>query len=166
MDSERALDPQQWLGDLQKRVDAAKLRAEQLKEGVAASTVTAASPDGAVTVTVGPNGGLTNISLSQRAAEHPPTKLGSLIMQTVGTAQRQAATRVAEALAATGASQDTMAFVGSFLPPPPDPEPSGAVAAAQVPPPVSSLVPAKATAARRAPARHEDENDEIELNFE
>jgi len=79
-----------WLEDLQRRTT-------QLQEDISNSIVTISSPDEAVTVTVGPNGALHNLSLGHRAAGHSPTQLTMLIMNTVRGAQRKAAEKVSEA---------------------------------------------------------------------
>ncbi|MFD0206039.1 MULTISPECIES: YbaB/EbfC family nucleoid-associated protein [Saccharothrix] len=79
-----------WLEDLQQR-------SAQLKEDIDNSVVTLSSRDEAVTVTVGPNGALQNLSLGHRAAAISHTQLTTLIMSTVRDAQRQVAARVSEA---------------------------------------------------------------------
>jgi DNA-binding protein YbaB len=101
-----------WLADLQQRTS-------KLQEDISNSVVTTSSPDQAVTVTVGPNGALHNLSLGHRAAGHTPTQLTTLIMNTVRSAQRKAAERVSEAFIPFGnpeLAEHTKKFL-SYLPP-------------------------------------------------
>jgi DNA-binding protein YbaB len=101
-----------WLEDLQQRTT-------RLQEDIGNAVVTFRSPDQAVTVTVGPNGALLNLSLGHRAAEHTHTQLGPLIMSTVRAAQRKAAERVSEAFVPFGSpelTEHTRKFL-TYLPP-------------------------------------------------
>jgi DNA-binding protein YbaB len=106
-----------WLEDLQHR-------SAQLQENINNSVVTLNSRDDAVTVTVGPNGSLQNLSLGHRAAGITPTQLGTLIMSTVRDAQRQVAERVSEAFIPFGSpelTEQTKKFI-TYLPPEDDPD--------------------------------------------
>jgi DNA-binding protein YbaB len=89
-----------WMEDLQQR-------ATRLQEDISNAVVMLSSPDQAVTVTVGPNGALHNLSLGHRAAEHTHAQLGSLIMSTVRAAQRKTAEKVSEAFVPFGNPQLT-----------------------------------------------------------
>jgi DNA-binding protein YbaB len=95
-------------------------KAAALTEAFADSTATVSSRDGAVTVTVAPNGALRNIQLGHRACELGPTRLTASIMEAVGAAQRQTANSVVESVAAITGEGDSTDFIRSFLPPPPD----------------------------------------------
>jgi DNA-binding protein YbaB len=102
----------EWLADLRERTT-------KLQEDINNSMVTMSSRDEAVTVTVGPNGALHNLSLGHRAAGHTPTHLTTLIMKTVRVAQRKAAERVSEAFVPFGNPElaaHTKNFI-SYLPP-------------------------------------------------
>jgi DNA-binding protein YbaB len=90
----------EWLADLQNKTT-------RLQEDINNAIVTMSSPDEAVTVTIGPNGALHNLSLGHRAAGHSPTRLTMLIMNTVRAAQRKAAERVSEAFVPFGNPQVT-----------------------------------------------------------
>ncbi|MEV8443529.1 YbaB/EbfC family nucleoid-associated protein [Actinosynnema sp. NPDC051121] len=106
-----------WLEDLQQR--SAKLR-----EDIDNSVVTLSSRDEAVTVTVGPNGALHNLSLGHRAAAISHTQLTTLIMSTVRDAQRRVAARVAEAFIPFGdpaLTEQTKNLI-TYLPPEDDPD--------------------------------------------
>ncbi|MFE2752232.1 YbaB/EbfC family nucleoid-associated protein [Actinosynnema sp. NPDC059335] len=107
----------EWLEDL-------RSRSEQLQESIANSVVTTSSRDGAVTVTIGPNGALHDLGLGHRAADHTPTQLTALIMGTVRKAQRQAAARVSEAFGPFGSpdlTEQTRKFL-AYLPPEDEPD--------------------------------------------
>jgi DNA-binding protein YbaB len=110
-----------WVADLQQRT-------AKLQEDISNSVVTISSPDEAVTVTVGPNGALHNLSLGHRAAGHTPTRLTTLIMNTVRVAQRKAAERVSEAFVPFGnpeLAEHTKKFI-TYLPPADDPDATAA----------------------------------------
>ncbi|KAA2262668.1 YbaB/EbfC family nucleoid-associated protein [Solihabitans fulvus] len=111
------MDTQKRLDEFQSKLDGLKKKTDLLQENLANAGVTVSSQDESVTVTVGPNGSLQNLSLSHRAAEHSPPRLTALIMQTVGRAQRQVAQRVAEAFAPIGANTAAMRMLTSYLPP-------------------------------------------------
>lgn len=106
-----------WLTDLQNRTT-------RLQEDINNAIVTVSSPDEAVTVTIGPNGALHNLSLGHRAASHSPTKLTMLIMNTVRTAQRKVAEKVSEAFVPFGNPQlaDHTRKYLTYLPPEDDPD--------------------------------------------
>ena len=109
--------PDDWATDIQSTMDDLQRKVALLHEGLENATVTTSSPDEAVVVTIGPNGGLQGLSLGHRAGEHTPTQLAGLIMQTVGRAQRQAATNVAEAFAPLGAGTEAMRMFATYQPP-------------------------------------------------
>jgi DNA-binding protein YbaB len=98
-------------------------KAAALTEAFADSTATVSSRDGAVTVTVAPNGALRNIQLGHRACELGPTRLTASIMEAVNAAQRQTANSVVESVAAITGEGDSTDFLRSFLPPPDEPAP-------------------------------------------
>lgn len=111
------MDPQQWLQNYQKRIAGLRQASEQLKQSLGGALVTVASPDEAVTVTIGPNGSLKNLQLSPRATEHTPQQLGALIMTTVRKAQRQMAERVVAAVTEFGGpDSDAAKLVRNYLP--------------------------------------------------
>ncbi|MEU4767553.1 YbaB/EbfC family nucleoid-associated protein [Actinosynnema sp. NPDC023794] len=107
-----------WLEDL-------RHRSAQLQEDIDNSAVTLSSRDEAVTVTVGPNGALHNLSLGHRAAGITPTQLTTLIMSTVRDAQRRVAARVSEAFIPFGNPELTEQTKNLITYLPPDDEPDG-----------------------------------------
>jgi DNA-binding protein YbaB len=120
------MDPQQWLQNYQKKIDGIRRASEQLKENLGNSLVTMSSPDEAVTVTIGPNGSLKNLSLSPRATEHTPQQLGALIMTTVRRAQRQMAEKVVAAVSEFGGAEgDAAKLIRNYLPEDPSDQVAG-----------------------------------------
>ncbi|MBB5955036.1 DNA-binding protein YbaB [Saccharothrix tamanrassetensis] len=105
------MDPRQWLDDYESRLADLKQKSADLQENVAAANARVTSNDGAVTVTVGPNGGLLNLELGHRACDLGPARLTALIMTTARTAQAQAARKVVEAFAPMGAGTEAMRLV-------------------------------------------------------
>ncbi|MBB5803108.1 DNA-binding protein YbaB [Saccharothrix ecbatanensis] len=112
----------EWLEDLQHR-------SAQLQENIDNSVVTLSSRDEAVTVTVGPNGSLHDLSLGHRAAAISHTQLTTLIMSTVRDAQRQVAARVSEAFIPFGHPELTEQTKNLITYLPPEDTPDGAATA-------------------------------------
>ncbi|CAM2913378.1 YbaB/EbfC family nucleoid-associated protein [Saccharomonospora xinjiangensis] len=138
-------------------------RASELQEAFSSAGATVTSRDGSVTVTLAPNGGLRSLQLGKRACELGPARLTSVIMETVGQAQRETARAVASSLESVIGGGQTLDMVRSFLPAEPgesevdlekfaaepdeDPRPKP-----PVPPP-----PSARPAPRRRPEREEDD---------
>ncbi|KAA2264580.1 YbaB/EbfC family nucleoid-associated protein [Solihabitans fulvus] len=118
------VDPQGWLDDFQRHVADLQQKSTELQERLAEASGTASSPDGSVTVTIGPSGALDNLALTERAMTRRPAELAQLIMSTAARAQQQASQLVVEALQPMAAGTQVMDVVNQFLPPPvPDEEP-------------------------------------------
>jgi DNA-binding protein YbaB len=154
LDEEQFLEIDSWLTNFQSRMQDVQQKAARLTEGLAASSASKSSPDGAVTVTVGANGALLNLEFGRRVAEHAPPQLSALIMRTVRDAQRAASEKVGEALQEFGDDGAIMAQYANFQPPPPEDPPSGpaqnhpesgAFAQPPEPDPVTPPQPAAAT---------------------
>ncbi|ATE57299.1 MULTISPECIES: YbaB/EbfC family nucleoid-associated protein [Actinosynnema] len=168
------MDPQQWLGNFEAKLADLQQKSADLQENYAAASATVTSRDGAVKVTVGPNGGLQNLELGHRATELGAARLTALIMETARTAQKQAATKVMEAFAPLGEGTEAMQFVRDSIPDDgpgadederddyaePEPEPQRPQAPQQPPvPPYAQQRPAPAARpAARRPAEDDDEN--------
>ena len=75
-------DPEQWIADMNARAEELKRKSEAMTAELSGKKATATSANGAVTITVNPNGGLDEIKLGHRACELGHTQLGTLIMQT------------------------------------------------------------------------------------
>ena len=78
------------LGDIRAKAAAAQ---EKLRSAVASVQ----SPDGAVSVTVGPSGVLQDLRFGPRAYERPPQALSGLVLQLIGRAQQKVSAQVADA---------------------------------------------------------------------
>ena len=111
------MDFDRWLADLQARVADTQRKSAELMENLGNTSAREASPDGAVTVTVGANGALHNIELSPRIAEHSPAALSALIMKTVHKAQRAVAGKVSEELEPFDASGELLERYVAYQPP-------------------------------------------------
>ncbi|WP_410676740.1 YbaB/EbfC family nucleoid-associated protein [Amycolatopsis sp. cmx-4-68] len=155
---------------LERQVRDMQSKAAALNEALSAAGATVRSRDGAVTVTLAPNGALTNLELGHRACELGPARLTAAIMSTVREAQRRTARSVADSFATINGDGESTEMVRSFLPP--DPPPDGDFAAPEsaeperTPPPATppSAPPRPAdppAAPRRRPAAddHDDESN-------
>jgi DNA-binding protein YbaB len=106
----------QWLQDYESTLADLKQKSEELQEGIAAAESTVSSPDGSVTVTVGPNGGLRDLRLGHRAVDLGAARLTALILETTRTAQRQAVAKVRAAFEPLGAGTEAMELYADAVP--------------------------------------------------
>ena len=108
------------LGDIRAKAAAAQ---EKLRSAVASVQ----SPDGAVSVTVGPSGVLQDLRFGPRAYERSPQALSGVVLQLIGRAQQKVSAQVADAFSGmVGENSAARELLGEFLPEPapePDPEP-------------------------------------------
>lgn len=149
------MDPQQWLDNFEAKLADLQRKSADLQENFENSQATASSPDGAVTITVGPNGGLLNIQLGHRATELGSARLTALIMQTAKVAQKQAAQQVMAAFEPLGEGTEAMRMVSDAIPDDQvedDDEPDYAEPEAEPVPPHPVAAHAPAPAAAPAPA--------------
>ncbi|MGM1061585.1 YbaB/EbfC family nucleoid-associated protein [Saccharothrix sp. Mg75] len=164
------MDPQQWLDNFEARLADLQRKSADLQENFENSQATATSPDGSVSVTVGPNGGLLNLQLGHRAVELGSARLTALILQTARTAQKQAAQKVMEAFEPLGEGTEAMRMVSDSIPdddqqvddrdyaeaePEPEPEPVRAT-----PPYASRQMQMPARPARRSAAVEDDDENQ------
>ncbi|TWP52727.1 YbaB/EbfC family nucleoid-associated protein [Lentzea tibetensis] len=110
------MNPTQWLEEYEARLADLKQKSEDLQENFASASATASSRDGAVTVTVGPNGGLQNLQLGHRAVELGAPRLTALILETARIAQKQAAGKVLEVFRPLGEGTEAMSMVMDAIP--------------------------------------------------
>jgi DNA-binding protein YbaB len=113
--------PEEWLADFNAKIDDIKARTAEFQENLEASGVTETSPDGSVSVSVAPNGSLTNLRIDESAWRGSGAELAGKIMHLARKAQRSAAVNVAEAFAPLGADSEAMHMVTGYIPEP-DPE--------------------------------------------
>jgi DNA-binding protein YbaB len=109
-------NPTQWVEEYEAKLADLKKKSEDLQENFAASTATVTSKDGAVTVTVGPNGGLQNLVLGHRAVELGAPRLTALILETARHAQKQAAEKVLEVFKPLGEGTEAYQMVADSIP--------------------------------------------------
>ncbi|UOX88701.1 YbaB/EbfC family nucleoid-associated protein [Amycolatopsis sp. FBCC-B4732] len=99
-------------------------KAAAAQEKLRSATASVQSPDGSVSVTLGPSGVLQDLRFGPRAYERPPQALAGLVLQLVGKAQQKVSAEVAEAFSGmVGESSAARELLDEFLPPP-DPDES------------------------------------------
>ncbi|MEU4246506.1 YbaB/EbfC family nucleoid-associated protein [Amycolatopsis sp. NPDC026612] len=105
-----------------------RAKAAAAQEKLRSAVATVRSPDGAVSVTVGPSGVLQDLRFGPRAYERPPQALAGLVLQLIGRAQQKVSAEVADAFSGmVGESSAARELLDEFLPapepdegPPPD----------------------------------------------
>jgi len=120
-DAERRVD--QWAAQVAEKAQ----RYEDMQAQVAEISVTESSGDGAVRLTVGSSGVLTDLELTERAGQLQPHQLAAQIMETMRRAQSRLSGRVAEVMqSSVGDDTETVnAVVSSYqrrFPPPVEPD--------------------------------------------
>ncbi|MFB9682897.1 YbaB/EbfC family nucleoid-associated protein [Amycolatopsis plumensis] len=94
-------------------------KAAAAQEKLQAATASVQSPDGAVSVTVGPSGVLQDLRFGPRAYERPPQALSGLVMQLIGRAQQKVSAQVADAFSGmVGENSAARGLLDEFLPSP------------------------------------------------
>ncbi|WP_018684156.1 YbaB/EbfC family nucleoid-associated protein [Actinokineospora enzanensis] len=118
-------DPQEWVREQEQRTATLLAKAENAQAMLAENSVTATSPDRAVTVTVNPGGGLTSLVLAPEAERLSHQRLSALIMTTYTQAARQAAARTMEIMSGlVGGDSEALDIVRQAMPELPDPDPA------------------------------------------
>jgi DNA-binding protein YbaB len=161
-------NPYQWVEEYEAKLADLKQKSEDLTENVAAASATVTSKDGAVTVTVGPNGGLQNLQLGHRAVELGGPRLTALILETARAAQKQAALHVLELFKPLGEGTEAYQMVSDSIPDDEveeDVDPYDEVEEEPAPapaPPVSrpAATPQPAPVRGRRPADDDDDDDD------
>lgn len=149
---------------LEKQVREMQEKAGALQEALGGASATVRSRDGAVSVTIAPNGALQELELGHRACELGPARLTATIMEAVRDGQRQAARTVADSFASIAGEGESADVIRSFLPPVEDepadfadPEPETESA-----PPAPPIAPPTQQAPRRPrPASSVEDDDEM-----
>ncbi|WP_253779676.1 YbaB/EbfC family nucleoid-associated protein [Goodfellowiella coeruleoviolacea] len=108
---------------MQEQADDLMRRSQQMQEEIAQASATVTSQDGAVTVTVAPNGAVQNIAFSPRATGLSHVALGQVVMSTLRTAQQQVANKIATAIEPQLGGTEAMDFLRSFMPSPDEQQP-------------------------------------------
>ncbi|MBE8520098.1 YbaB/EbfC family nucleoid-associated protein [Amycolatopsis sp. H6(2020)] len=146
-----------------------RAKAAAAQEKLRSATASVQSPDGAVSVTLGPSGVLQDLRFGPRAYDRPPQALAGVVMQLIGRAQQKVSAEVAEAFSGmVGENSAARELLGEFLP---EPEPDdGAAFPPQQPaeerpahrPPPSPPQPQRGEPRRRP--RPQPEEDDGESN--
>lgn len=96
-----------------------RAKAAEAQEKLRSAVATIHSPDGAVSVTVGPSGVLQELRFGARAYERSPQALSGLVMQLIGRAQQKVSADVASAFdGMVGESSAARELLDEFLPAP------------------------------------------------
>jgi DNA-binding protein YbaB len=103
-------------------IDDLKAKTAAFQEGLEAAGVTETSPDGLLSVSVAPNGSLTDLRIDDAAWRGTGGDLANKIMKLARKAQRAAAVNVAEAFAPLGADSEAMHMVTGYIPEPEEDE--------------------------------------------
>jgi DNA-binding protein YbaB len=143
---------------LDRQVREMQAKAAALDEAISSAGATVRTRDGAVTVTLAPNGALTNLELGHRACELGPARLTAAIMGAVRDAQRQTARAVADSFATINGDGESTNLVRSFLPP--DPPPDTGFAAPESAEPERTPPPAAPPAPPRRRPQADDHSDD------
>lgn len=110
-----------WLAGYEAKIAEMQRRSAMLTESFQAAGATAASPDGAVRVKVGPTGAFEQVQLSPGASRYAPAELAGIINRTAAEAMRTAAHQARAAFAEFAGGTEALDLVDSFLPPPAEP---------------------------------------------
>lgn len=112
------MTPEEWLANFEAKIADVQQKAAAFKENLEASGATEASDDGALRVTVAPNGALTDLTIEESAMRRSGGELAGQIMKLARKAQRAAAVHVAEAFAPlAGEDSESLRMVTGYLPP-------------------------------------------------
>ncbi|MEV6827171.1 YbaB/EbfC family nucleoid-associated protein [Amycolatopsis sp. NPDC051102] len=94
-------------------------KAAAAQEKLRSAVATVQSPDGAITVTVGPSGVLQDLRFGPRAYERPPQALSAMVLQLIGRAQQKVSAEVADAFSGmVGENSAARELLDEFLPAP------------------------------------------------
>jgi DNA-binding protein YbaB len=116
--------PEEWLANFESKIAEVQQKAAEFKQNLEASGATETSEDGALRVSVAPNGALTDLSIDDAALRGSGGELAAKIMKLARKAQRAAAVHVADAFAPlAGADSESLRMVTGYLPPEEDEEP-------------------------------------------
>jgi DNA-binding protein YbaB len=103
--------------DFEGKIADAQAKAAAFQQGLESAGGTVSSDDGAVTVTVAPNGALTDVRLTAEAMRKSHDRLSAEIVAVARKAQRAAAVQVAETFKSVGgAGSETFRMMTEYLP--------------------------------------------------
>jgi DNA-binding protein YbaB len=111
--------PDEWLANFNATVADVKAKAEAFQQELEHSGATESAPDGSLSVTVAPNGSLTNLHIDDAAWRGSGAELAGKIMQLARKAQRAAAMNVVEAFTPLGGPDDeALHMITGYVPEP------------------------------------------------
>lgn len=114
--------PEEWLARFNATIEDVKAKTEAFQQGLENAGVTESAPDDTISVTVAPNGSLTNLRIDESAWRGSGIELANKIMHLARKAQRAAAVNVAEAFAPMGADSEAMHMITGYIPEPEEDE--------------------------------------------
>lgn len=119
--------PEEWLAKFNATIADVQEKTQAFQRDLEHAGATESSPDGSLSVTVAPNGSLTNLRIDEDAWRGSGAELAGKIMHLARKAQRAAAVHVAEAFAPLGADSEAMHMLTGYIPEPEedDEEPEG-----------------------------------------
>jgi DNA-binding protein YbaB len=118
--------PEEWLKNFDAKIADVKAKTAQFQQDLEQSGATETSPDGSLSVTVAPNGSLSNLRIDESAWRGNGAELAKKIMALARKAQRAAAVNVAEAFAPLGGpDHEALRMLTGYIPEEEDEEPEG-----------------------------------------
>jgi DNA-binding protein YbaB len=109
--------PDEWLANFNATIADVKAKTEAFQRDLEHSGVTESAPDGSLSVTVAPNGSLTDLRIDESAWRGSGAELAGKIMQLARKAQRAAAMNVAEAFAPLGGpDSEALHMITGYIP--------------------------------------------------
>lgn len=119
------MNPEEVLVDYEAKLAEVTRRAEQVRDGLARTTVTGRSADGHISVTVNASGNVVGLKLADAACDQPGAELAEAILRTIARAQSELAGAVQAAMAPELAGSNVMAeldaqYRTTFPEPPPE----------------------------------------------
>jgi len=115
--------PDEWLAKFNATIADVKAKTEAFQRDLEQAGATETSPDGSLSVTVAPNGSLTNLRIDESAWRGSGAELAGKIMHLARKAQRAAAVNVAEAFAPLGSpDSEALRMITGYIPEPEEDE--------------------------------------------
>jgi DNA-binding protein YbaB len=109
--------PDEWLNKFNATIADVKAKTEAFQRDLEQSGATETAPDGSLSVTVAPNGSLTNLRIDESAWRGSGAELAGKIMHLARKAQRAAAQNVVEAFAPLGGpDSESLRMITGYVP--------------------------------------------------
>ena len=94
----RRMDATSWMADYQRRIGELEARARQAQDALRSVSATVSSANGAVTVTVDPDGGLRQLIFTERADDLSRPRLADAVLDAVRRARADVTRHAEDAL--------------------------------------------------------------------